>query len=119
MRVAHLLPLLALASAPILAQTNGQNAHQPTPDVREQLPNQEQPSRHEQRTERITVEDAGSRIDELRVGGQTRSITVQPKTGTPMPAYEVRANEGARTRPGTIDSSSTTTAPRVWNLGRF
>lgn len=37
--------------------------------------------------ERITHEDAGTRIDELRVGGQTRSIDVQPKNGAP--AYEI------------------------------
>jgi hypothetical protein len=37
--------------------------------------------------ERITHEDAGSRIDELRVGGRTRSIDVQPKNGAP--AYEI------------------------------
>jgi hypothetical protein len=37
--------------------------------------------------ERITHEDAGSRVDELRVGGQTRSIDVQPKNGAP--AYEI------------------------------
>lgn len=41
----------------------------------------------EQRTERIRHEDALTRVDELRVGGQTRNITVQPKNGAP--AYEV------------------------------
>ena len=56
-----------------------------------------------QRIERIEVQDAGSRIDELRVGGETRSITVQPKVGGKLPAYEVRPNNGTR----------------VWNLGRF
>lgn len=117
MRVAQLLSLLlALASAAALAQTSGQNTSQPAPVVRDQLMNQEQPSRQNQRIERITVEDAGSRIDELRVGGQTQSITVQPKTATPLPAYEVRANEGARARPG---GSDTMTQPRVWNFGRF
>ena len=119
MRAAHLLCLLALSSAPAWAQTQGHNTDQPTPQAREELSNAEQPSRTNQRIERIMVEDAGSRIDELRVGGQTQSITVQPKTGTPMPAYEVRTNDGTRARPGTIDSATTNTAPRVWNLGRF
>jgi len=45
----------------------------------------------EQRTERITHEDAGSRIDELRVGGQTRRITVQ--TPAAVPGYEVTPQE--------------------------
>lgn len=39
------------------------------------------------KVERITHEDALSRIDELRVGGQTRSIDVSPKNGAP--AYQV------------------------------
>ena len=46
----------------------------------------------EPRVERITHEDDLSRIDELRVGGQTRSITVQPKNGAP--AYEVAPARG-------------------------
>lgn len=41
----------------------------------------------EQRTERLSHQDAGSRIDELRVGGQTRRISVQ--TPTAVPGYEV------------------------------
>lgn len=45
----------------------------------------------EQRTERLSHEDAGSRIDELRVGGQTRRISVQ--TPTAVPAYEVTPAE--------------------------
>lgn len=114
--------LLALASAPALAQNSGQNATQPNAGQREQLPNQEQRStegRHNQRIEHIVVEDAGSRVQELRVGGQTQSITVQPKTGTPLPAYEVRANDGARARPGNFNESDSINAPRVWNLRQF
>ena len=44
--------------------------------------------------ERIQVEGASTRIDEVRVGGETRSITVQPKGG--LPAYEVQPATGAR-----------------------
>jgi len=42
----------------------------------------------EQRAEQITHEDAGSRIDELRVGGETRHIDVQTKTT--LPPYRVQ-----------------------------
>jgi hypothetical protein len=49
----------------------------------------------ESRTEHIRVEDEGARIDELRVGGETRSITVAPKDG--MPAYDVAPKTGERT----------------------
>jgi hypothetical protein len=45
--------------------------------------------------ERIVVEDTGARIEELRVGGETKSIDVQPKNG--MPAYQVAPKTGERT----------------------
>ena len=48
----------------------------------------------EKRTERISVEDSGARIDELRIGGETKTITVQPKGG--MPAYDVQPASGER-----------------------
>ncbi|MGB4361019.1 MAG: hypothetical protein WBJ19_11430 [Rhodoferax sp.] len=53
------------------------------------------PSKAQSRVEHIHIEDAGARIDEVRVGGQTQSITVQPKDG--MPAYEVAPKTGERT----------------------
>ncbi|MFN4004766.1 MAG: hypothetical protein ACK4MJ_08270 [Hylemonella sp.] len=43
--------------------------------------------RPEPKVERIRHEDAGSRIDELRVGGENRQISVQPKGAAP--SYEV------------------------------
>jgi hypothetical protein len=46
----------------------------------------------EPRIERIRHEDALTRVDELRVAGQTRSITVQPKNGAP--AYDVAPANG-------------------------
>lgn len=74
------------------------------------------PSRANQTIERIRTEDAGSRIDELRVGGETQSITVQPKTGGA--AYEVNKGEGARgTAPAA--ASGDTNGARVWNVLKF
>jgi hypothetical protein len=68
--------------------------------------------------QRIRTEDAGSRIDELRVGGETQSITVQPKTGADMPAYEIKRAEGAKgTAPSSI--SGDTNGTRVWNFFKF
>ena len=52
------------------------------------------PNPVEKRIERIQVEDAGARIDELRVGGETKTITVQPKGG--MPGYDVQPVTGVR-----------------------
>ena len=71
-----------------------------------------------QRIEHIRVEDAGSRVDETRVGGQTQSITVQPKVGT-MPQYEVQSNDGARAARNRDNNSGDTTGTRVWNFLKF
>lgn len=71
-----------------------------------------------QRVQRIQIEDGGSRVDELRVGGQTQTITVQPKTGT-LPAYEVQPADGLRGRAGSFNGAETSTAPRVWNVMKF
>lgn len=46
------------------------------------------------RIERLSQEDDGSRIQELRVGGQTESIDVQPKNGAP--AYQVGPSQNTR-----------------------
>ena len=108
-----------MACGTALAQDSSQNAPQGTPNERNALQNTEQTSgRANQRTERIQVEDAGSRVDELRVGGQTQSISVQPKAGN-MPSYEVQSPDGARSRAGSNSGAETTTAPRVWNVLKF
>lgn len=52
----------------------------------------------EQKIENIHHEDAGSKIDELRVGGETKRITVKPKGDAP--AYEL-GTEGANRNPAT------------------
>jgi hypothetical protein len=71
---------LALASASALAQA-------PAPE----------PSRAagiEQKTERIVHQDRGSRIEELRVGGQTR--TIQVDTNSQVPGYQVQPIDPAQ-----------------------
>ncbi len=76
------------------------------------------PGRPDQRIERIQIEDAGSRIDELRVGGETKSIVVSPKDG--MPAYDVLPGGANRnlTR-GERGNGTTTGGTRVWKLLDF
>ncbi|MCE1192461.1 MAG: hypothetical protein LWW96_09935 [Acidovorax sp.] len=119
MRAVHLFLLLGVACGTALAQNTTQNAPQGAPDQREALSNPEQlTGRANQRTERIHIEDAGSRVDELRVGGQTQSISVQPKTGN-LPGYMVQSPDGARSRAGSHNGAETTTAPRVWNVMKF
>ncbi len=74
------------------------------------------PGRPDQAIQRIRTEDSGSRIDELRVGGETQQITVQPKTGGA--AYEVKPAEGARGNPPAT-SNGDTNGSRVWNVLKF
>ena len=74
--------------------------------------------RQNQKIEFIRIEDAGNRIDEVRVGGQTQSITVQPKAGD-VPAYQVPGNDMARHRPVDTREGTTGSRQRVWNVRTF
>ena len=66
-----------------------------------------------QRIERIEHEDAGSRIEELRAGGQTQRIRVQPKAS--VPAYEVQPPDtSGRTTTG--ESGPGSAGRRVWKI---
>ncbi len=113
----HLVAALAvLPLAAAMAQSSPSSASPAAPAAArvEQAPIA--PSRANQTIERIRTEDAGSRIDELRVGGETQSISVQPKTGGA--AYEVNKGEGARgTAPAA--ASGDTNGARVWNVLKF
>ena len=101
---------LALLSVSLAAAAQAPAAQAPAAPAiaRAQDPALE-PSRSNQTIERIRTEDGGSRIDELRVGGQTQSIVVQPKLD--VPAYEVR--------PTDMRGGSGQGGARVWNFLRF
>ena len=92
---------------------------QVTPIAPTELQKDEQPDpRHNQKIERIRIEDNGARIDELRVGGQTQNITVQPKAS--VPEYEFQPTDLARSRPAdNREGLSSPRSQRVWNLFRF
>ncbi len=112
--------LLPLAVASAWAQNSSQTSPQPKQNLLEQLQKEEQSSasRNDQKIQRIRIEDAGSRIDELRVGGETQSVTVQPKLD--MPAWEVQPTDGARSRPEAKDRrGGESGAQRVWNVLSF
>jgi hypothetical protein len=83
-----LFPLALMAGIALASAARGQTA--PV----EQPPQAASPR---DRIERITNEDALTRIDEVRVGGETKSIDVQPKNGAP--AYQINPDSnGAVTR---------------------
>ena len=82
---------------------------------------QEQPrpeGRMNQKVEFIHHEDGLAVIDEVRYGGQTQSIRVQPRGD--VPAYEIQPADMARTRPtDPRDGIGGATGQRVWNVFRF
>jgi hypothetical protein len=51
-------------------------------------------ARPQPKSEFISHEDAGSRVDEWRVGGQTRQIEVTTKSG--LPAYQITPTDGTQ-----------------------
>ena len=111
--VACLLACSTAWAQPDITKT-GQNNLQRPPVLRDTLQIEEQTgARPDPRFERIHIEDSGSSIDEVRIGGETRSLTVQPKYD--VPAYEIRPSDGTRR----VQTSTDAGSPRVWNLLRF
>jgi len=76
------------------------------------------PGRRNQRIERLVHEDAATRIEEVRYGGQMQSISVQPKGDAP--AYEVEPGHLSRSRPADHRHGlSGAGGQRYWNVFRF
>jgi hypothetical protein len=104
-----MIPVAALAAASALAQ-----APAPSPAAsREPLQGPANP-----RLEFIRHEDASSRIDEVRYGGETQRIVITPKSGAPE--YEIQALplsgvNRSEAREGLGGAGSL----RVWNILRF
>ena len=109
--------IAALIALPVAKVASAQTTAQPVqPPVVETAP--VKPARPDQAIQRIRTEDAGTRIDEVRVGGETQSITVQPKTGPNTPAYEVKPPDSAKGN-APSQSSGDTNGSRVWNVLKF
>ena len=112
------LALLLACSVPaaVFAQTPPPPASEP---ARSQADQDKAAGRQNQKIERIHVEDSNATVDELRVGGQTESITVKPRNNAP--SYNVMPNEAERMRnQGQSDQSSGDGGSRVWwNVFKF
>ena len=98
--LALLLPLAALAQAP--APLEREPAGEP---------------RRNQKIEHLHVEDQANRIEEVRVGGQSKSVTVQPKGN--VPSYELAPTDLARSRPEDSRDGQMGKKQRVWNVLGF
>lgn len=118
MRFAPLFLLLTLAGASAAAQQPGTR---PPPAPTQAPATRQDPApgrdRGHQRVERIHHQDAGSTIEELRYGGQTQSITVQPSAD--VPAYEILPEGGAYSRSPSRDGVPGPAGQRVWNVLKF
>ncbi len=107
--------LRSLVLAPLLACTALAAQTSPAPLVQEP---QASDGRKNQKVERIHLEDDAVKIDEVRYGGQTQSITVQPKSN--LPGYEIQPTDLGRSRPAdNRDGMSSAGGKRVWNVFSF
>lgn len=66
----------------------------------------------------IVIEDEGSKIEELRVRGQTQRVVVTPKVGTRVP-YEIIISPGARDPFEGTRSAQGASGKTVWQLMKF
>ena len=112
MRAAPLFTLFLCCLAPGLAPAQ---TPPKAPPASQSKPADPAAGKTEQKIEKIRHEDAGSRIDELRVGGETKSITVKPKGD--MPAYDLGNQTGNRNPAGTDAESGKGGSPGWKVLG--
>jgi hypothetical protein len=102
------LAALALALLAPLARAAGE-ADDPPATGRKSEP-------HVQHT---VIEDDGSRIEELRVRGQTQRLSVTPKGAINKP-YEIVPADGAKDPPASGQATHGSAAgQRVWNVLSF
>lgn len=115
-RLATLMFASVAAIAAVQAQTPPP-AQQPAPAGKTEADKEN--GRQNQKIEHIHTEDSGATVDEVRVGGQTMSITVKPKNNAP--AYNVMPNrEQGSNMQGQPDSSNSDPGSRVWwNVFKF
>ena len=97
----------------LLAALGAAAVHAQTPPA-EPAPLQHAPG---DRIQRITNEDALTRIDELRVDGQTQSIQVQPKNGAP--AYQIQPLPAGDTPGATAGRPSGNAGRSSWRVLNF
>lgn len=74
---------------------------------------------NEPKVEQIVLEDDGARVEELRVRGETKKVTVQPKGpgGVKAPAYEIVVDDAGRQSAAGSDRG--TSGRRVWRVLNF
>jgi hypothetical protein len=107
------LPLAALWAAACLLSLRAAAATAPDPG-----PVTPPGARAEPNVQRIVNEDGGSRIEELKVRGNTTRITVTPKVG-PTRGYEIITEDGSRDVSDGLTGSRGAAGKRVWRVLSF
>jgi hypothetical protein len=104
------------AAAPAAAAASAASAQVRRPSI--VVESDEQLERSEPNVRHVLIEDQGSKIEELRVRGQTQHIVVTPKVGTTKP-YEILVAPGGRDMTDGTGGPRNTTGKRVWSLLNF
>ena len=106
-----LATLVMLLGGPCLAQQS--TAPLAVPRVQDQVATRAEPDVHH-----TLVEDDGSKIEELRVRGQTQYVIVTPKVGVAVP-YEIITGRAGREPADGVGGNATAVGKRVWKLLDF
>ena len=104
-------PLRAVIAPVVLLLAGAAAAAEPAAETAEPKPSGRA---SEPAVQRIVTEDDNVRIDELRVRGETQSITVHSKTPGVKP-YEIVPSSGKRDP----SQQGGTAGQRVWNVLKF
>lgn len=111
--------LLGLAGWVAAGVCWAQAAQAPAPAPARMMPLVEPAKSPEPFVEHIVVEDDGSRIEELRVRGETQRIKVQPKGVNPRLGYEIVTPSGGRDMTPNFTPGRGAAGQRVWSLLSF
>lgn len=74
------------------------------------------PESTEAKVEQIVLEDDNTRIEELRVRGQTQKVTIKPKDA---PSYEIIMGDGSHELSPGAGSTRGAIGKRVWRVLDF
>lgn len=75
-------------------------------------------NRGEPNVQRSVIEDQGSKIEELKVRGNTTRISVSPKVGN-VKGYEIITEDGSRDVSDGLTGSRGAAGKRVWRVLSF
>jgi hypothetical protein len=104
------------APAPVSAAASAAPTNAARPSI--VIDSDEQVERNEPNVKHILIEDRGSKIEELRVRGQTQHIIVTPKVGTTQP-YEILVTPGGRDMTEGTGGPRNPNGKRVWSVLNF